>query len=492
MADEAEEVQALEKAARSDIESQEGQARTARARGSVVPLLSGQTKVNTEEIANTKDGKPNEWSLNGNMVGNERYSSEREARVVYLSLKAEITYHELVCTILKTKDTVFSVDDKAAEQMFERMDTNNRKYITPEDLLKGLEDNLTRAYIASTHIPIFLQLIHLSEKRNDEKTMKHIHKLFSMPIFAAMGKHNTITKREWSEFIKDTKDDRLRYYLQSFLLKYKCFGGRGMEPGEPYWSIHSYLCLPRGYIDDFISYIFNNHPLLSNFYADKDHPFSKVEKALDLWGTLWWAFCFSAAVVIFSTECDTMDDFKKCNAADDCKCETNVELSFGLRALLIIIPTLIMHKITFYMFACPCLLHDESSSSETCNFCAKGLEDCARYCTGFFFVLIGFICLTFGIALWLSTDSTLLWFWASSLFETYVFWIVMKLCVEFVPNKWLASTYGTLLTKGTFGFLHGGQWYKERDFVYSTIEEKAKKRGERDFFLPDDVNLDNA
>ena len=115
MADEAEEVQALEKAARSDIESQEGQARTARARGSVVPLLSGQTKVNTAEIANTKDGKPNEWSLNGNMVGNERYSSEREARVVYLSLKAEITYHELVCTILKTKDTVFSVDDKAAE-----------------------------------------------------------------------------------------------------------------------------------------------------------------------------------------------------------------------------------------------------------------------------------------------------------------------------------------------------------------------------------------
>ena len=68
----------------------------------------------------------------------------------------------------------------------------------------------------------------------------------------------------------------------------------------------------------------------------------------------------------------------------------------------------------------------------------------------------------------------------------------MKLCVEFVPNEWLASTYGTLLTKGTFGFLHGGQWYKERDFVYSTIEEKAKKRGERDFFLPDDINLDNV
>ena len=313
--------------------------------------------------------------LDGN--SKERYSDENEARIVRLSLRTEICYSDLVAVVQNTKDAVFPFDLNSADKIFLALDKDGQKSLTIDEVVEGIEnDEMVRDYILASGVPLLTQMAKHHE--NHEKVVKAIKKAF-LQIDTAKNEH--IDYKEWKIYMSHLRRQRLTYYRRWRLLKLRAYAGHGMEPEKPYSWWHKYMCLPRGFIDDFTYFVRNNHPLFAIFFADEEHPFSRFEKACDFHMVLWWAFCFSAYAATM-TECVAVDDDAAGLVHDDgCTCDAGEECkpvgptpAFGYSQLMVTLPTIVLHQLSFYFFGCPCLLHDETKTGGGYDCCTDLME----------------------------------------------------------------------------------------------------------------------
>jgi hypothetical protein len=106
--------------------------------------------------------------------------------------------------------------------------------------------------------------------------------------------------------------------------------------------------------------------------------------------------------------------------------------------------------------------------------------------TGVSFCCIGVILIIIGSLLWANGDSGAIWVWFYSMVQTWTFWFLKLLCVQFFPSGRCASSLG-FTNKYTLGMFHVGQWFHERDAVFKIIEEKVAKYGEEHYFMPEDL-----
>jgi hypothetical protein len=223
----------------------------------------------------------------GAKLGNEVYTSERDASLVRISMLTEITFSELVAIVHKDKDTIFSFDLNAVEHIFEEINKDGGDGISLEEIALAIDNNeKVRTYVKSTGVTLLMNMAkyHNDDEEEDEQneTKRKEKTLAKVKVaFKEINRSgNHITLQEWVNFFKRLRRKRLEYYKRCLLIKRKAYAGHGMQPGKPYVWWHSCLSLPRGFLDDLFAYIRNNHPLLALFYADPNHPFSRNEKTM--------------------------------------------------------------------------------------------------------------------------------------------------------------------------------------------------------------------
>ena len=223
----------------------------------------------------------------GAKLGNEVYTSERDASLVRISMLTEITFSELVAIVHKDKDTIFSFDLNAVEHIFEEINKDGGDGISLEEIALAIDNNeKVRTYVKSTGVTLLMNMAkyHNDDEEEDEQNETKRKEKTLAKVKAAFKKSNRsgnhITLQEWMEYFEGEGKGRLDHDKSSLLMKRMAYAGHGMQPEEPYVRWHSCLSLPRGFLDDLFAYIRNNHPLLALFYADLNHPFSRNEKAM--------------------------------------------------------------------------------------------------------------------------------------------------------------------------------------------------------------------
>ena len=152
----------------------------------------------------------------------------------------------------------------------------------------------------------------------------------------------------------------------------RCFYGLGLTPGGETSLVLNHLQIPivnaskrgqcsfgpcfwrtlffRGFWSDFAYYFANNHPIGVMFYPDPVHPYDEMERRADFAAAFFTSF-FGAGIMLFSQQGDDTDPV------------TLVLLS----AIFVTIPSTIIKKICYLLFAQPCLLIDRSKSSGSCE-----------------------------------------------------------------------------------------------------------------------------
>ena len=425
--------------------------------------------------------RPATMTQDGVILGDDEYSSPEEANIVRLSLRTEINFHELCCVIHQSKDTVFTFDLNVAQQIFHVLDETKSNSITLPELIAGLQTPAIQSFIAESHVPL------LEGMYNKDGS------ICIKKITNAMGKldksHNdAIDASEWSSFLSSLREKRILYYRRAFLLKARHYGGRGMEPGDRYNRFHKKLGLPRGFLDDFNAFVMNNHPLLAMMFADKEHPFNRMEKMVDFTTALMLTLVMSGYVNSVNS-CDADIDDENCadDDADECGCRPiNPDEIFWLSLPLVTLPVLVLHELARLNFTCPCLLHDESASGFVRNYASDAVEWIGTAC-GCVFACVALICMIAGIFIWVEVGGASFYWFVVNTVQTWVIWIILRGFLDFFPFESVVP-YFCWLSKMSCGVLEVGTWYRERAFVFETIEEKVKLRGETSFFLPvDDV-----
>ena len=98
----------------------------------------------------------------------------------------------------------------------------------------------------------------------------------------------------------------------------------------------------------------------------------------------------------------------------------------------------------------------------------------------------------FGSLLWANGESGAIWVWFYSMVQTWTFWFLKLLCVQFFPSGRCASSLG-FTNKYTLGMIFEcffgtiGQWFHERETAFKIIEEKVAKYGEEHYFMPEEL-----
>jgi hypothetical protein len=136
----------------------------------------------------------------------------------------------------------------------------------------------------------------------------------------------------------------------------------------------------RGLWCDFKRYAANNHPLLTLFFSDLEHPYSRNQRTAEFIGCFMTAF-FGAGVMI--QVCDVL--------------KKNV-----LGIFAVTLPTFIFRKIVYVLFTMPCLLHDESATSANKQCCLKGCNSLAEGTAYAFAIAWSLVFFSVGLTYWIS------------------------------------------------------------------------------------------
>lgn len=187
----------------------------------------------------------------------------------------------------------------------------------------------------------------------------------------------TLSRGQWGLFLESVKEARNAYLEKMFLVQLFEYAGHGLEPGGAYnqfvvaifkvrvfliESSHKQIILiesqfPRGLLEDFIYFARNHHPLFVVCCANKQHPFGTWKTRLTDFFSAFVSSFFGGSVAVL------------CAAQ-----ELNLASEIFLILLIVTIPSTIMSKVSFYSFAAPCLINDESKTSCNCCFaCARSI-----------------------------------------------------------------------------------------------------------------------
>ena len=176
----------------------------------------------------------------------------------------------------------------------------------------------------------------------------------------------------------------------------------------------------------------------------------------------------------------------------------------ALNILFATLPTMIMTNILFYLMACPCAVHDESSSSDCMNSFYHCLEKIGSNCA-LVMLSIGVTFMCFGILMFLESGDEGPGFvaFASSVFQSYLLWFLVKVCTDFIPSPGMARlmrkiTLGRGLCchfgashLGACGFIPFGTWLAEREVVLEIVRKAIDERGPA-YLLIENKDLDQS
>ena len=175
----------------------------------------------------------------------------------------------------------------------------------------------------------------------------------------------------------------------------------------------------------------------------------------------------------------------------------NYAIKFGLSLLCVTVPTAIFRKIAYFLFVAPCLIRDQSKTSD-CKDCF--LNTCTSVFAGFGYLTACVWGLAFfigGLGLWLLHAESIVSFydWMGSILQFWVIWFVAAFLFDFNPFPKSCEYFkflNCLIQKLACGILpiRVGRWHLERALVHGVIREKVAERGVTRFFLPDAQHTD--
>ena len=177
----------------------------------------------------------------------------------------------------------------------------------------------------------------------------------------------------FKDWLIGMREDRLTYYRKNMLIKQKCYMGFGMRHDHHRgWCMRHCMkccfCVHRGLLADFAVHAANHHPLFSPYFAHKDHPYTKYEKLVALYVSTMTTFACTGLCLLL---------FPQAEGA-----------AVIVLNMIVVVPTMIMTTLMYYLMACPCAVHDESSSSDCKNWCLARLDSIGSSC-GKIMLLIG-------------------------------------------------------------------------------------------------------
>lgn len=152
--------------------------------------------------------------------------------------------------------------------------------------------------------------------------------------------------------------------------------------------------------------------------------------------------------------------------------EESEGVKFAFSLLIATLPTLFVKRISFFLLACPCLVHDESATSSVVSLCFDCVECCGRI-AAVNLCLIGLVALTFGAIIWSSVGASNLWLWFTSVLQTWILWFFITFGVRFNPYRCFELIFCPISFLSCYLF-HVGKWRSERKKVLDII---TKERG---------------
>jgi hypothetical protein len=104
--------------------------------------------------------------------------------------------------------------------------------------------------------------------------------------------------------VKSQRDARLLHYKTNMLAKDKIYMGKGLEPDRkcitlPKLITDRFPIVSRGWLQDFMYYQKNTHPVLSMFFASTFNPFNRFERFQLLLIDICVSFVLTLAQLLF-------------------------------------------------------------------------------------------------------------------------------------------------------------------------------------------------
>ena len=454
-----------------------------------------------------------------------------ESDVVAACSAQQLLVEDVVVAVHKTKDTVVSVDSVNLGMAIFSAAAGDSETATAAQLCSAFQDDAVQAQVKLTQSNDLKALV----KATEEKVADFLESLATSPENKAAKQ---CSRSDWQAYLRRLRAEKLLYFQQVALLRGRHYMGLGLTPGGaksclngavPVCYASENSCGPwlwrtlfwRGFWSDFAYFTRNNHPI-GVFFSDPRHPYSpkcvlcsphrmmlkclahlnvRVSLCVCVCVFFFFSFFFFVCCGVCMLRSERAADF----AASFCTSffgaalmlitgENGFIAKFFISALFVSIPTAIIKKLCYYLFAQPCLLLDRSKSGG-CKECC--VDCCSKMVTS---LGMGIVCVwstaffTIGLVLWLQSEAADLLFWATGLAQFWVLWFMNMLAMQFYPFQFGLPVL-KLFRKLTCGLVRFGQWHIERDEVLTVVREKIKTRGRFHFATPGsprEADADNA
>jgi len=439
-----------------------------------------------------------------------------EADVIHASAGTGFSFQELTSIVLMSHDTILLPFDivVVGPDLFREMGGGRESKVTMtvDDIMTALSKPRVRNHIMSLRIPILNSCL----LENTMNTVKAIQD-FELEHLKVEG--GALSLDAWLLFLRSLLQKRIQYSNRLHLLRLNKFAGLGLESKANKRAGPCSL-VPRGYFEDLARFTRNNHPLLVLFLADRDHPYTTAERRADFAGALIMNFA-SGALVLLPGALVNAGYFSErmCNNST-----LGSILVFLYSIVVCAVPATLFRQITYFLFAAPCLVHDETNATREVTFC---IELCGLVASSLGHIIVcmwSMVFLILGCVFWFSGSITVgssdnadddalvflkagpacstsrtdaLAIWAVGVFKYWIVWFVGVLAFDFNPSrrvsKCLDMLINGILSVLTCGctcctgaqLFRIGQWHAERAKVLAIIRTKIDLRGEKRFHIAD-------
>jgi hypothetical protein len=217
-----------------------------------------------------------------------------------------------------------------------------------------------------------------------------------------------------------------------------------------------YALCGRDWLQDFVYYQRNHHPLLGLRYADSDNPLTKVNR-------LQIEFVVNSYNLFASTVVYTMSG-------------STVGL-YCLSIAVVSLPMVVMRNLLLQLFTCPCL-QLRNRHPRCCQRCCVNCLRTCGYGIGTAYALGGAAFLVFGVLSCLNFGSGFVLSWLFAWGLSYFICIAADLCLPFnclSPCIWIVrNKYGCLLYR-TLKYMDLGRWQLEKDEVLKALAGREQQ-----------------
>eukprot|EP01062_Namystynia_karyoxenos_P059825 TRINITY_DN51247_c0_g1_i1.p1 TRINITY_DN51247_c0_g1~~TRINITY_DN51247_c0_g1_i1.p1 ORF type:complete len:590 (+),score=172.19 TRINITY_DN51247_c0_g1_i1:172-1770(+) len=393
-------------------------------------------------------------------------TSVREA-VLNMQQRAIVTLHD--------PDGVWELDKAGAKLAFQQIDRGGDGQISLDELLDAVQDPVIRAWLVDSKCLVLKGLLNPDLKEE-------------MAAFERIDTSGDqkISLEEWMAFIRRVGAQRLSYLEGKAHLTGQCYWGYTHgeacmvgRNGGPFCGCFgqtigrcrqrgccgsgTHRCIARGYWDDYWYYTMNNHPLISIFCVDRDHPLSRGERVIV-------ELCAQGFSFMMSGMHDWRDHTNE-NSAWDFFWHPYV-----FSTVFVTIPGMIMHWMLVTFNTCPwpnCFFDKTAATKEQIAYMGKC--NTAGHLASAIFVAGILVCIGLGFYMYFFDDPTVdraqLKIWAYGRLQAYALWFVTVFFMDFNP-----------FIRCSLQYVNFGRWETERRQIQGFLSEWVPADG---YDLPD-------